>query len=306
MLKIFWPIKPPPFPFYFNFRLKYSYSFQYIAAHIYNGVTHLFTYYRSDFSFEYWSFEMVVLLSGLLPNPKLETSVLSVRSVLQISSSLFSLLLRTSKDQQTIFTQFLWNSLQSQYLLDGVHGFSWTWWCYKVIQCWKKWHRLFLSIWTLTECFYQHKSFKWIGGWSSTRSTISFTCCCNNCHLSRIDNRYHHNFGSFCMGEAIQQRRRSDQICCQDFASACFIWFLGWLPCVLDSSVSSSKNNKKLHARILYSFCIFFSGAARRMWMAKTLCIYQSWGLLCCGITFSYSPCICFTYWRHGTSLLLF
>ncbi|KAK9678659.1 hypothetical protein RND81_11G225700 [Saponaria officinalis] len=27
---------------------------------------------------EYWSFEMVVLLSGLLPNPKLETSVLSV------------------------------------------------------------------------------------------------------------------------------------------------------------------------------------------------------------------------------------
>ncbi|PQM34306.1 protein DETOXIFICATION 16 isoform X1 [Prunus yedoensis var. nudiflora] len=29
-------------------------------------------------NFEYWSFEMVVLLSGLLPNPKLETSVLSI------------------------------------------------------------------------------------------------------------------------------------------------------------------------------------------------------------------------------------
>ncbi|KAL6188051.1 hypothetical protein ACLB2K_039445 [Fragaria x ananassa] len=28
--------------------------------------------------FEYWTFEMVVLLSGLLPNPKLETSVLSI------------------------------------------------------------------------------------------------------------------------------------------------------------------------------------------------------------------------------------
>lgn len=26
-----------------------------------------------------WSFEMMVLLSGLLPNPELETSVLSVR-----------------------------------------------------------------------------------------------------------------------------------------------------------------------------------------------------------------------------------
>ena len=30
-------------------------------------------------SFEYWTFEMIVLLSGLLPNPKLETSVLSIR-----------------------------------------------------------------------------------------------------------------------------------------------------------------------------------------------------------------------------------
>lgn len=27
---------------------------------------------------EIWSFEMMVLLSGLLPNPKLETSVLSI------------------------------------------------------------------------------------------------------------------------------------------------------------------------------------------------------------------------------------
>ncbi|KAH9624942.1 hypothetical protein KSS87_004434 [Heliosperma pusillum] len=32
----------------------------------------------SIMSLEYWSFEMVVLLSGLLPNPKLETSVLSI------------------------------------------------------------------------------------------------------------------------------------------------------------------------------------------------------------------------------------
>ena len=30
-------------------------------------------------SLEIWSFEMMVLLSGLLPNPKLETSVLSIR-----------------------------------------------------------------------------------------------------------------------------------------------------------------------------------------------------------------------------------
>ena len=31
---------------------------------------------------EMWSFEMIVLLSGLLPNPELETSVISVRLVL--------------------------------------------------------------------------------------------------------------------------------------------------------------------------------------------------------------------------------
>jgi len=31
-----------------------------------------------------WSFELVVLLSGLLPNPKLETSVLSIRLKLKL------------------------------------------------------------------------------------------------------------------------------------------------------------------------------------------------------------------------------
>lgn len=29
-------------------------------------------------SMEWWSFELLVLLSGLLPNPKLETAVLSI------------------------------------------------------------------------------------------------------------------------------------------------------------------------------------------------------------------------------------
>ncbi|URE49148.1 Mate efflux family protein [Musa troglodytarum] len=42
---------------------------------------------------EFWSFEMVVLLSGLLPDPKLETSVLSIRLVTIISRlrSIFNL-----------------------------------------------------------------------------------------------------------------------------------------------------------------------------------------------------------------------
>jgi len=31
-------------------------------------------------SMEWWSFELLVLLSGLLPNPKLETAVLSIWS----------------------------------------------------------------------------------------------------------------------------------------------------------------------------------------------------------------------------------
>ena len=35
-------------------------------------------------SLEYWSFEMVVLLAGLLPNPTLETSVLSIRYLLSL------------------------------------------------------------------------------------------------------------------------------------------------------------------------------------------------------------------------------
>lgn len=44
-------------------------------------------------SLEMWSFEMMVLLSGLLPNPKLETSVLSIRSVLNPQGFLWSIFL---------------------------------------------------------------------------------------------------------------------------------------------------------------------------------------------------------------------
>jgi len=40
---------------------------------------HFLAYIYVLYSLEYWSFEMVVLLSGLLPNPKLEASVLSIR-----------------------------------------------------------------------------------------------------------------------------------------------------------------------------------------------------------------------------------
>jgi hypothetical protein len=36
-------------------------------------------------SLEMWSFELMVLLSGLLPNPELETSVLSIRLVLNFT-----------------------------------------------------------------------------------------------------------------------------------------------------------------------------------------------------------------------------
>jgi MATE family multidrug resistance protein len=35
-------------------------------------------------SLEMWSFESMVLMSGLLPNPELETSVLSIRFVLSL------------------------------------------------------------------------------------------------------------------------------------------------------------------------------------------------------------------------------
>jgi len=35
-------------------------------------------FHVDDCSLEWWSYELIVLLSGLLPNPQLETSVLSV------------------------------------------------------------------------------------------------------------------------------------------------------------------------------------------------------------------------------------
>ena len=37
-------------------------------------------------SMEWWSFELLVLLSGLLPNPKLETAVMSVWSKSMLAS----------------------------------------------------------------------------------------------------------------------------------------------------------------------------------------------------------------------------
>lgn len=34
--------------------------------------------HANDYSLEWWSFELIILISGLLPNPQLETSVLSI------------------------------------------------------------------------------------------------------------------------------------------------------------------------------------------------------------------------------------
>ena len=38
-------------------------------------------------SLEWWSFELIILLSGLLPNPELETSVLSIWYAINLSPS---------------------------------------------------------------------------------------------------------------------------------------------------------------------------------------------------------------------------
>lgn len=43
-------------------------------------------FYHDLNSLEMWSFELMVLLSGLLPNPELETSVLSIRLVLNFNN----------------------------------------------------------------------------------------------------------------------------------------------------------------------------------------------------------------------------
>jgi len=42
-------------------------------------------FYHDLNSLEMWSFELMVLLSGLYPNPELETSVLSIRLVLNFN-----------------------------------------------------------------------------------------------------------------------------------------------------------------------------------------------------------------------------
>lgn len=39
--------------------------------------------------------------------------------------------------------------------------------------------------------------------------------------------------------------------------------------------------------------------------MAKSLCLYQSWSLLCCGNSFGSAVCLFLAYWRHGGYLFL-
>ena len=42
--------------------------------------------------------------------------------------------------------------------------------------------------------------------------------------------------------------------------------------------------------------------SCKRMRVAKSVCIYQPRSLLCCGNSFSCSPCFHLPYWRHGRS----
>lgn len=42
------------------------------------------------------------------------------------------------------------------------------------------------------------------------------------------------------------------------------------------------------------------------MWLAKSVCIYKPWCLLCCGNSFSNPICFHPPYWGHGESLFFF
>jgi len=54
-------------------------------------------------SLEMWSFEMMVLLSGLLPDPTLQTSVLSIRLVLNFDDLFTNYLLNFLDDCEFLF-----------------------------------------------------------------------------------------------------------------------------------------------------------------------------------------------------------
>ena len=54
-------------------------------------------------SLEMWSFEMMVLLSGLLPDPKLQTSVLSIRLVLNFDDLFTNYLLNFLANCEFLF-----------------------------------------------------------------------------------------------------------------------------------------------------------------------------------------------------------
>lgn len=66
---------------------KGYFSFVFLSRLIFSH--DLFLTYFIIFSLEWWSFELLILLSGLLPNPQLETSVLSI--CLSIISTIYTI-----------------------------------------------------------------------------------------------------------------------------------------------------------------------------------------------------------------------
>ncbi|MBA0633246.1 hypothetical protein Godav_001869, partial [Gossypium davidsonii] len=76
-------------------------------------------------SLEIWSFEMMVLLSGLLPNPKLETPVLAIS--LNTSSTIFMIPLglsaAVSKDEQVVkYVGQMLLLIAASHLIDGIQS----------------------------------------------------------------------------------------------------------------------------------------------------------------------------------------
>lgn len=141
-------------------------------------------------SLEMWSFELIVLLSGLLPNPELETSVLSIRLVTNcddlflIVCSFFLFLF-----YPPTLPCFTSCAFQPQYSSNGLDDPFRTQFCCEV-SCVPKMHSKFYSLQAFISLYIlydlQHSSLKWIGSRASKNSTVISMCRLGHGHYRRF------------------------------------------------------------------------------------------------------------------------
>lgn len=231
-------------------------------------------------SLEWWSFELLVLLSGLLPNPKLEASVLSIWWVM------FSWFGHTFCIQFASSDRVPLNFLQPELGFLGIHDPFRPWFSHKVRYIDQIKHliiniafnllfffsskQLFMNFYndklTTSQCpvlrdLSQHPGLEWARRRSTRGGPSGQPCGDGAGSRRRRRDRARHDPGAPSMGLRVQQRGGGGPVRREDDAHSCRLVPLRWpAVCSVRSddrcSISTKKIENKMHVieRLLTEF----------------------------------------------------